>query len=83
MGDTVIVNLTLSGLQSDEDYGVIADELPSGLVPINESFKNEQYNQDQNSFDYYNFTDKEVTENGMVLSLYRMHSGETTYTYKA
>jgi len=84
VGDTAIVNLTISGLGADENYGVISDELPSGLVPINESFKNEQYGRSHNDYyDTYDISDREITENGMVLSLYRVAPGERTYTYKA
>ena len=80
VGDTVTVNITLGGLGADEYYGVIEDELPSGLIPINQSFKNE----DTNSR-YYNYGvwDREITENGMVLSLYKVPAGEKSYTYKA
>lgn len=85
VGDTAIVKVTVSGLKANENYGVIADELPSGLVPINQAFKNEQYGQDPYNYYYtsYDVTDREVTENGMVLSLYQIPSGERTYTYRA
>lgn len=85
VGDTTTVKITVSGLQANENYGVISDELPSGLIPINQSFKNQQYGQDPNNYYYYSYdvTDREVTENGMVLSLYQIASGERTYTYKA
>src|SRR5207248_156699 len=60
--------------------------LPSGLVPINESFKNEQYGQ-QDPYNYYYYsydvTDREIIENGEVLSLYQIAPGERTYTYRA
>ena len=85
VGDTATVRVTVSGLQANEYYGVINDELPSGLIPINQSFKNQQYGQDPYNHYYYSYdvTDREVTENGMVLSLYQFSSGERTYTYKA
>lgn len=84
VGDTVIVNITLNGLKAEENYGVVNDELPSGLIPINQSFKNEQYGRNP-YIDYYSYdvSDREVTENGMVLSLYRVAAGQKTYTYKA
>ncbi len=84
VGDTAIVKITIGGLKTNENYGVINDELPSGLIPINESFKNEQYGYDPNSYySSYDVTDREITENGMVLSLYQISSGERTYTYRA
>lgn len=86
VGDTVKVTITVGGLKANENYGVISDELPSGLVPINESFKNEQYGQ-QDPYNYYYYsydvTDREITENGEVLSLYQIAPGERTYTYRA
>lgn len=84
VGDTVIVKITVEGLKANENYGVINDELPFGLVPINQSFKNEQYGYDPNTYySSYDVSDTEVTENGMVLSLYQIAPGERTYTYKA
>jgi len=85
VGDTATVKITVSGLKANENYGVINDELPSGLIPINQSFKNQQYGQDPYNYYYYSYdvTDREVTENGMILSLYQISSGERTYTYKA
>jgi len=84
VGDTAIVKITVKGLNAQENYGVIKDELPSGLVPINENFKNEQYgNSPMWYYTSYDVSDREITENGMVLSLYRMPKGERTYTYKA
>lgn len=84
VGDSVTVKITVGGLKANENYGVISDELPSGLVPINERFKNEQYGYDPKTYySSFDVTDKDVTENGMVLSLYQVASGERTYTYRA
>jgi uncharacterized protein YfaS (alpha-2-macroglobulin family) len=84
VGDTVVVKITVGGLQAAENYGVIRDELPSGLIPVNESFKNEQYGQSRDTYyTSYDITDREVTENGMVLSLYQIAQGVRTYTYRA
>jgi alpha-2-macroglobulin len=82
VGDIVEVHLRIGGLASEENYGVIQDELPSGLVPINENFNNEQY-QDPNIQSAYQYAGQEVTENGMVLSLYTVYPGDHTYSYKA
>jgi uncharacterized protein YfaS (alpha-2-macroglobulin family) len=84
VGDTVIVNITMGGLKGEEKYAVISDELPSGLIPINTALINEQANQDRNwYYSSYDVTDRDVTQNGMVLSLYRIGAGEKTYTYRA
>jgi uncharacterized protein YfaS (alpha-2-macroglobulin family) len=84
VGDTIQVNLTVSGLEADERYAVIADELPAGLVPINEMFKNESTAPTSNSSGRsYGITDREVTENGMILSLSSIQAGEHTYSYRA
>ena len=84
MGDTVLVNLTVTGPEAEEYYGVINDELPAGLVPINEYFKNEQYGVDANTANYYyNLVERDITQNGIVLSPYHLAPGETTYSYKA
>lgn len=84
VGDMVKVNLTISGLTSNEYYGVIKDELPSGMVPVNESLKNSQYGQDErNSYSYWSVEDRDTTENGTVLSLYSIEPGARTYSYRA
>lgn len=84
VGDTVRVEITVSGLSAEELYGVIADELPAGLVPINPVFKNEQYGENRSAYySSYDVSDREVTENGIVLSLYRLGAGTRTYSYKA
>ena len=83
IGDIITVKLTINGLNADTNYGVIQDELPAGMVPINPSFKNQQYGRDWNDYYSGSFGDYEVTENGMVLSLYRVPAGEKVYTYRA
>jgi uncharacterized protein YfaS (alpha-2-macroglobulin family) len=84
VGEVVTVRLVVSGLETEENYGVVEDQLPAGLVPINESFKNEQ--SDQRVYNYYysyGISDREITQNGVVLSLYRLGPGEHVYTYRA
>lgn len=82
IGDEVTVRLTVSGLSSPEYYGVLTDELPAGLIPINDSFLNEQYPQSRSWYAYYDM-DTQVTKNGAVLSLYRVEQGSNVYTYRA
>jgi alpha-2-macroglobulin len=84
VGDTVKVNLTVSGLKTTENYAVIHDELPAGMIPLNPKLKNEQYGENTSSYyTSYDITDQEVTETGVVLSLYQMKDGKRTYTYRA
>ncbi|KKR42856.1 MAG: Large extracellular alpha-helical protein [Candidatus Daviesbacteria bacterium GW2011_GWC2_40_12] len=81
VGDTALVKITVGGLKTEENYAVIQDELPSGMIPINESFENEQYG--NMSFNSNQVTEREITENGIILSLYQIPAGEKTYTYRA
>lgn len=84
VGDTALVKITIDGLKAYEHYGVIEDQLPSGMVPVNESFKNEQYGDNTNrNFNPYDISDQEITENGIVLSVYQLTPGRRTYTYRA
>lgn len=85
VGDTVTVNITVSGLKTNENYGVIADELPAGLIPINRTLKNQQNGNDPYYSYYYSYdvSDRDITENGIVLSLYQIAQGVRTYSYQA
>lgn len=84
LGDIAEVKITVAGIKTNENYAVIHDELPSGLVPINQSFNNEQYGYNRDTYyTAYDVTDREITENGMILSLYQIAPGERTYTYRA
>jgi alpha-2-macroglobulin len=84
VGDTVEVRITIGGIAGEEYYGVIEDELPSGLIPVNEAMKNEQYgNNYSNYYNYWGVNDREYTQNGAILSAYRFGGGTRTYTYRA
>lgn len=82
VGDTVQVNLTVGGLKNNVNYLLIKDELPSGLIPVNENLLNEQNNYGTAQYDY-NIMDRETTLNGMNISIYQATEGERTYSYKA
>lgn len=84
-GDSVKVRLTVQGLNTTENYAVIRDELPSGMVPINPVFKNEQYGDNfmTSYFTSPDVTGMDVTENGAVISLYKLEPGSHTFTYRA
>jgi len=83
LGDTVTVRLTIDGLKAGENYGVIRDDLPAGLVPINPSFKNEQSETDNRYFWQWGVNGYDITENGIVISLDQLANGSNTYTYRA
>lgn len=80
LGDTVRVEFTVSGLTQTENYLVIEDQLPAGLVPVNESFKNEQFSLTSN---YRDWSNKEYTDGGAVLMDYSVNAGTNVYSYKA
>lgn len=81
IGDVVDVKLTLEGLKTQENYIVIQDELPAGLVPINAKFKNEQLNR---NYEYDSqVTEKEITQNGAIISLWSLNPGVNNISYKA
>jgi uncharacterized protein YfaS (alpha-2-macroglobulin family) len=83
VGDVITVKLTVSGLNTPDDYGVIDDQLPSGLIPVNTNLLNEQYNTNNaQAYDWY-VEGKQPTENGMIISAYRFDSGIHTYSYDA
>ena len=84
VGDAVTVEITVGGLQAEENYAAIEDELPAGLIPVNTTFKNQQYGKNLNQYySSYDVTDRDITENGIVMSLYRIGTGARVYTYKA
>ena len=77
VGDTVIVKLKVTNLPTNSKYIVIEDQLPSGLVPLNENFKSNYA-----SGSYY-YSHKEYTKNGVILSLANPGIGSKAYSYKA
>lgn len=62
VGDIVTVKITVNSREKGV-YGVISDELPSGLIPINTSLKNSSSYNTPSS--YYN-SSLDITENGAV-----------------
>ncbi len=85
VGDVVTIKLTLKGRASEDLYGVIVDYLPSGLIPINERFKNQQYQNTNNNYyeNWGHMVNREYTENGAIMGLYKIEQYERTYTYQA
>ena len=85
VGDLVEVRLTVKGPVSDAYYAVLEDELPAGMIPVNEKLKNQWYGEEAlRYYDSYGYGDKEFTENGVVISIYRMEGkAKRTYSYRA
>lgn len=83
-GDSVRVEFTVKGLKTDEPFLLIADELPAGMVPINEAFTNEQFNTNTTQTTAPStFVDTEITENGARLFVHQVKPGANTFSYRA
>lgn len=87
VGDIVDVTFKIKGNNSNNLYAVLVDELPAGLVPVNQSLENETFNREEtqvmpNPF-VGNISEYEYTENGVVLTINDITNFERTYTYKA
>lgn len=79
LGDLVTVELTVEGLHDDSGYVVIEDELPAGLIPVNENLKNEEKSRNNNYFET-----KEYTKNGVIIALSHVgRAAQKKYVYKA
>ena len=63
VGEVADVIITVEGLTDAAEYIVVEDTLPSGMVPVIESFKNEQFEQGNNYF-----WGKEYKADGVVFS---------------
>jgi uncharacterized protein YfaS (alpha-2-macroglobulin family) len=88
VGDVVNVTLAVTG-NFDDKYVVIEDHLPSGLIPINPKFNNEQASgggeaaQLTNEKNYSYIENREVTKDGMIISVEELKKGTNTFTYRA
>ncbi|KKU01413.1 MAG: Large extracellular alpha-helical protein [Microgenomates group bacterium GW2011_GWF2_45_18] len=87
VGDEVTINLTVStksnkGDASEYRYAVLRDYLPAGMVPINESLKNEQ-NASYSSYRNYRLSNQTHHDDGVEFSLYFIGGKSQTYSYRA
>ncbi|EKD46752.1 MAG: ras GTPase protein [uncultured bacterium] len=88
VGDMVNVTLSVTG-KFDEKYVLIEDHLPSGLIPINPKFNNEQASgggesaQLTNGKSYNYAENREVTKDGMIISIEDLKEGTNVFTYRA
>lgn len=87
VGDIVTVKITVNSEEKDGFYGVVVDELPSGLIPINTALKNNASGgYSGRYYDYYYNDSMEITENGAIFSaryLNRNNIGTDVFQYKA
>ena len=80
-GDEVMVKFTVKGLHKEDRYFMLEDQLPSGLVPLNEHLNNAtDYDRTRNKWD----TNKEYTKNGVIITdNYIDEAGDQHYSYRA
>jgi hypothetical protein len=78
-GDLVIVQFEVSGLGGGEQAIEIEDYLPSGLVAIDQSLDNGNFDPNGQTSTY---TSQEITPQGMKLKFSRLFSDTGTYSYK-
>lgn len=82
VGDEVEIRIRVTGIPTDSHYLVVEDQLPSGLIPINERFENE----DSSNYYYSRYGywgEEQVTQNGMVFSFENVYENEVTVSYRA
>ena len=81
IGDVVEVVLKLERLPKNSRYIVIEDQLPAGLVPINQNFNNERTNYQARPGNLgYN---REYTKNGAIITDSGQKNSLAVYTYRA
>ena len=86
VGDLVDVTLEVSGsgINWENPYLIIEDQLPSGLIPVNTNLKNERQNHSRNNrFNWWGEEIKEFTENGAIISYQGYPKHKRMFTYKA
>lgn len=80
----VVIEVSGSGMNLEDPYLIIEDQLPSGLIPVNTNLKNERQNQSQNNrFNWWGEEVKEFTENGAIISYQGYPKNKRVFTYKA
>lgn len=83
VGDVVNVKITVKSKDKESFYGVVVDELPSGLIPINTALKNNYSEGYSGRYGYYN-NDMDITENGAIFSAKNIGSSDIgVFQYKA
>ena len=84
VGDTVTISLKVENIPSGTDYLVIEDQLPSGMIPINQNLNNEATMSDYYYGGYwYGMDDTQVKKDGAVFLLPNVGDTARTLTYEA
>lgn len=83
VGDTVNVELKISGDFASGSYAVIEDQLPAGMVPINPKFDNSQYSLNYRNDISFRGQLKEMTENRVVFATNYYNPKNTVFSYRA
>lgn len=78
VGEVARIKIKVEGLPNNSEYVVVEDTLPSGMVPVIESFKNEQFNQNNN---YY--WGREYKADGVIFSNTYWGGTKDTLEYRA
>jgi uncharacterized protein YfaS (alpha-2-macroglobulin family) len=79
IGEVANVTLTVEGWPAGSVYAVVEDHLPSGMVPVIETLKNEQGGQQSNYWRYGQ--SREYTKDGVIFA--SSYNPSYTYTYRA
>ncbi|PIZ78583.1 MAG: hypothetical protein CO156_00955 [Candidatus Pacebacteria bacterium CG_4_9_14_3_um_filter_40_12] len=90
VGDVADIRLTVTGLTSTQQYLVVEDHLPAGLIPMNSALKNQKtdgYRQHYFGF-YSGGITREFTKDGIIFSLEERYAGNRnassmTFSYQA
>ncbi len=70
LGDTVQVDIRVSGVKRSDDRLVIEDHLPAGMVAIRTRFKNEGMNDNLDWYWQQDASIDEYTEDGVIMTSY-------------
>lgn len=84
MGDVVLVKFEVDGLNKDDRYFVIEDQLPAGMVPLNEHLDNVDRGNNNENYRQDDRVHREYTKTGAILTdAHITNDGKHYYQYKA
>lgn len=80
-GDLVLVRLSVDLVRNTEGYALIHDQLPAGLIPVNDNLKNQE--NVGTADDSWSFEQKEYGLASVTIPVHRLSHGQETYEYYA